>query len=140
MSADSSNDPKQPVKPEAIPVIEEQVHIDKHLVEKGKLRITKQVKEEDTTVEVTEMQEEIQVEHVPINRYVSSSPEVRHEGDTMIIPVVREEVIVEKRLMLVEEVRVTTHRKETRRPVQLTLRKEEISVAQVGPGETDTST
>jgi stress response protein YsnF len=43
---------------------------------------------------------------------------VRYEGETMIVPVVREELVVTKRLLLVEEVHVhqqtvTTHSSQT---------------------------
>lgn len=111
-----------------IPVIEERFTIDKRQVETGKVIISKRVVEKKVQVDVTDREQEVQIERVPINEYVSTSPSVRYEGDIMIIPVVREEVVVEKHLVLIEEIRVTTQRRETTRPVPMTLRKEEITI------------
>jgi uncharacterized protein (TIGR02271 family) len=46
----------------------------------------------------------------------------------MIIPVLREEVVVEKRILLVEELRITKRQIQTNTPQQVTLRKEEVIV------------
>jgi len=47
------------------------------------------------------------VERVPIEREISVAPEIRTEGQVTIIPIIEERLIVEKRLVLVEEIRVT---------------------------------
>lgn len=111
-----------------IPVIEEQVQISKKIVETGKIRISKRVYEEEVTVDVPVTRETHTVERVPVNQYVETAPEIRQEGDTMIIPVMREEVVVSTRLILVEELRLTKRRKETPATRQVTLRKEEVTV------------
>ena len=48
----------------------------------------------------------VEIECVPIFRLVEAAPAVREEGDTTIIPVVEEVVVVERRLMLKDEVRL----------------------------------
>ena len=48
----------------------------------------------------------VQVERVPIGRIVTAVPPVREEGDTTILPVVEEVIVVERRLILKEEVHV----------------------------------
>jgi hypothetical protein len=58
-------------------------------------------------VEEPSIQEEVQIERVPGNQLVDEPVAVRCEGDTMIIPVIEEVVVVETRLQLKEEVRVT---------------------------------
>ncbi len=50
--------------------------------------------------------EEVTVERVAIGRQVDAIPPVRTEGDVTILPVVEERLVVERRLFLVEEVRV----------------------------------
>ena len=112
-----------------IPVIEEQVLIGKKLVESGSVRVSKRVSEEKITVNMPLMHEEVDVEKVSVNQFVESAPEVRYEGDTMIIPVLRE--VVEVRLFLVEELRVTRRRIETQHHQELTLRKEEVTVERI---------
>jgi uncharacterized protein (TIGR02271 family) len=111
-----------------IPVIQEQVLVEKQVVEKGKVRISKQVREYEELVDVPLLGDEVVVERVAVNQYVESAPAVRYEGETMIIPVVREVAVVEKRLVLAEELRVTKRRVETHAPQVVTLRKEEVSV------------
>lgn len=58
--------------------------------------------------------EDVQVERVPVNRIVDAAPEIRHEGDVMIVPVIEEVITVQKRILLKEEVRITRSRKELR--------------------------
>jgi stress response protein YsnF len=48
----------------------------------------------------------VEIERVPIDRTVEVAPPTRQEGDITIIPVVEEFVVVERRLILKEEVRV----------------------------------
>lgn len=116
-----------------IPVVEEQLQIGKDVVETGRIRVSKTVHEEQQVVDVPVIQEEVNVERVAINQYVATPPAVRYEGDTMIMPILREVLVVEKRLLLVEEVRITKHQTETRTPQQVTLRKEEIHLQRVAP-------
>ena len=61
------------------------------------------------------MQEDIQIERVPVNRWLSEPASVRYEGDIMIIPVMEEVPVVEKRLRLKEELRVTKRQITTQR-------------------------
>lgn len=121
-------DHKPDHKEEIIPVIEEQASIDVQTVEKGKVRVSKQVLEEDVTVDVPFAYEDIDVHRVAKNLSIDSPPEVRYEGDTMIIPVIKEEMVIQKRLVLVEELHITKRRVEEHHPQQVTLRKEEIKV------------
>ena len=48
----------------------------------------------------------VEIERTAIGEEVLAVPPVRDEGDTIVIPVVREELVVTKRLILVEEVRL----------------------------------
>ena len=112
-----------------IPVIEERLKIDVYPVESGKVRISKEVHEEEVTVDVEALHEEVEVERIPLNQYVETPPPaVRYEGDTMIISVIREVAVVQKRLVLVEELRVKKRQVQTTTPDQVTLRKEEVKV------------
>ena len=119
-------------QPATIPVIEEQLTVDKRVVEKGRVRISKKVRETDETVNIPLVQENVQVERVPINQFIAEPPPpVRYEGNVMIIPVLREVVVVEKRLVLVEELRVTKQQTQTQETQKIRLRKEEVSVKRV---------
>jgi uncharacterized protein (TIGR02271 family) len=112
-----------------IPVIEEQWQVGKKIVETGRVVVSKKVHEEEVTVDVPIMHEEHDIERVTVNQYIDTAPPaVRYEGETMIIPVLREEVVVEKRILLVEELRITKRQIQTNTPQQVTLRKEEVIV------------
>jgi stress response protein YsnF len=57
----------------------------------------------------------------------------RTEGETTIIPVMEEVLVVEKRLRLKEELHVTRRRTEHRDPQRVTLRSERVEVERTGP-------
>lgn len=116
-----------------IPVIEEQLRIDKQLIETGVVRISKHVIEESQTVDIPVFREEVMVEHVAVYQYVDTPPAVRYEGETMIVPVLREVLVTEKRLLLVEEVHVTKRHITDQETQEVTLRKEEVTVERSGP-------
>ncbi len=65
--------------------------------------------------------ENAQVERVPVNRIVDGPVATRREGDVTIIPVVEEVVLVEKKLLLKEEIRVTRQRSELTQPRRVML-------------------
>lgn len=111
-----------------IPVIEEQLVIEKRVVESGKVRISKQIREVEETVDVPLLREEVSVERVPVNRVVEERLPTRYDGDTLIIPVIEEQVFVQKRLVLVEELHVRKQTIETHQPQTVTLLKEEVAV------------
>lgn len=46
----------------------------------------------------------------------------------MVVPVLEEIMVVEKRTILKEELRITSTRREVREPQRVVLRKEEVSV------------
>lgn len=118
-----------------IPVIEEQLRIDKQLIETGVVRISKHVIEESQSVDVPVFREEVTVEHVAVYQYVDTPPAVRYEGETMIVPVLREVLVTEKRLLLVEEVHVTKRHIAGQETQEVILRKEEVTVERSGPNE-----
>lgn len=112
----------------SIPVLEERLQVDKATVETGRVRLSKRVHEELETVSVALVEETHDVQRIPVNRYVDSPPAIRYEGDAVIVPVLREVVVVEKRLLLVEEIVLTKRRIETQHEQQVSLRREEIVV------------
>lgn len=89
-----------------VPVAEEQVHVGKHLLETGTVRVDVTTEEQDVPVEADLRAEEVEIRRVPVNRVVAAPVPDRREGDTLIITVVEEEVVVEKRLRAVEEVHI----------------------------------
>jgi uncharacterized protein (TIGR02271 family) len=116
---------------QVVPVIEERVRVDRRQVETGKVRISKVVNEREEVVDEPMLQQQVEVTRVPVNRAVDGPVEVRYEGETMIIPLVEEVLVVEKRLMLKEELHITKYEAEVRQPQTITLRSEEAIVERV---------
>jgi uncharacterized protein (TIGR02271 family) len=119
---------KKQGKNDKINVIEEQIEVNKQVIEKGKVTVSKKVLEEDEKVDITVAREEVQVHKVPVNEYVESVPEIRSEGNTTIIPVIKEVAVVVKKLLLVEEIHVTKTVVETQEEKTVPLRKEEVKI------------
>lgn len=112
-----------------VPIIEEKILLDKKMVETGNVRISKRVFEEQSTIDTLITSEEVLVERKEINQYVDvAPPAVRQEGDVTIISVIKEVLVIEKRLMLVEELYVTKSKKQQTATVSEMVRKEEVNI------------
>ena len=70
------------------------------------VRVATVTHEHEQLVDEALTHERIEVERVPIGRTVKAVPPIREEGDTTIFPVVEEVVVVERRLVFKEEVRI----------------------------------
>jgi len=117
--------------PLVLPVIEETLDVHTRRVETGKVRITKTVQEQDVLVDDPLWREDVDITRVPVQRVVDGPIPVRTEGDTTIISLVEEVLVVEKRLMLREELHLRTRRRETRQPQRVTLRRAEVTVEHI---------
>jgi uncharacterized protein (TIGR02271 family) len=122
-------DPREP--PLVLPVIQEALDVRTRRVETGRVRIRKVVHEREELVDEPLVQEEVAIERVPVNRVVEGPIPVRSEGDTIIVSVLEEVLVVETRLLLTEELRITTRRTETHRPVTVTVRREDVTIERV---------
>lgn len=111
-----------------LPVIQEELTVERRQVETGRVKITKRVQEHQEEVDEPIITEQAEIERFPVNRPVDEPPAAHYDGDTLIIPVVEEVLVVEKRLMLREEIHIRKVRTETHQPQQVTLRKEEVFI------------
>ncbi|MDQ3133688.1 MAG: YsnF/AvaK domain-containing protein [Acidobacteriota bacterium] len=111
-----------------VPLVAEELNVRKQQVETGRVRVVKTVREHEEVIDEPLMQEEINVERVAINRAVDAPPPVRYEGATMVVPLLEEVLVIEKRLMLKEELRITKRMVETHKPQRVTLRREEATI------------
>ena len=118
-----------------VPVVEEQLRVGRREVEAGRVRFTKRVLEDEVLVDDALVREEVEVVRVAVGRQVEAPPTAREVDGTLIIPVLEEVLVVEKRLVLVEELHVRKRRVEERRPQSFTLRKEEVVAERLGAHE-----
>jgi uncharacterized protein (TIGR02271 family) len=118
-----------------IPIVEETIEVGKRRVETGGVRLGKTVSEREEVIDEPIFQEEVEVERRSVGRVLDEPVGVRHEGDTTIIPVLEEVLVVEKKLMLKEELHVTKRRSERREPQRVTLKREEVTVEDLPAGD-----
>jgi uncharacterized protein (TIGR02271 family) len=111
---------------ERVPVIAEHAHVEKVERTLGRVRVHKRVVRSAESVDVDLARDVVAVERIPRDVELASPPQVREEGDTVVIPVV-EEVVV-KRYRVVEEIRVTKRRTTEHRRVDVTLAREEPEI------------
>lgn len=95
-----------------LPLVDETLNVGRRQVETGKVRIGIVNDTHDQRIVEQLVRGGVEIERVAIGRPVDGVPPMREEGETIIIPIVEEVLVVEKRLMLVEEVRI--HRSATR--------------------------
>ncbi len=124
----SAASPKQEEASIVIPVVQEEATIQTHQQDTANIKVQKKVVEVEKQINVPLLQEGYSVEHVPINQFIDHTPPIRQEGDRIIVPVVREVLVVEKRLELVEEVHLIKTTTTTQHRERVTLKKEELTV------------
>jgi uncharacterized protein (TIGR02271 family) len=118
-------------EPTTIPVVREEPVVHKRSVETGSgVRVAKTVAQREHVVDEMLAKDEVVVERVSIGQAVDAAnlPGIRYEGDTMIVPVLEEILVAEKRTILKEELRITSTRREVREQQRVVLRSEEVSV------------
>lgn len=117
-------------KPASIPVIEEKVRVERRKVETGRVAIIKKIQSREEVVDEPTISDEYRIERVPINKTVDGPVPVRRRGETTILPVMEEIVVIKKQLVLREEVHITKVRTEHHDPRRITLRRETVEVRQ----------
>jgi len=111
-----------------IPVVDEELSVQKRVIETGVTEIRKTVHEHVERVDEPLRAEDVEIERVAVNRIVDAPLQIRHEGDTMIIPLLEEVLVVEKRLMLREEVHVKRVHREVHEPQDVLLQEERVEI------------
>ena len=98
--------PPEDTPPEPIPVAEERARILTQEVVKGRIQVRLATEEVEEMVHATLAGRRATIERVPMDIELAEPPPVRREGDTIVVPVVEEVLVVERRLRLREEIRL----------------------------------
>ena len=137
--APAGSEPRvHPDAPRVMPVVVEELEVQKRVVETGTVRMTKVVHERETLVDVPLFRDNVAITRLPMQRVVEGPIPMREEHGTTIISVVEEVLVVEKRWMLREEIHIRTQRTETHQPQPITLRSEEVQVERVPHADEET--
>jgi uncharacterized protein (TIGR02271 family) len=128
-------------EPLVIPVVAEELTVEKRQVPRGTVRIHTRVETREAVVDEPLLHEEVAVERVPVNALVEGeAPMPHYENEVFVIPILEEVLVVQKRLLLKEEVRVTRRRTTISKPQQVTLRREVVEIERLAPSEPSAST
>jgi len=109
-------------------LLAEELAVAKEEVETGRVRISTRTHEREVLVDENLARERVEIETVPVGLRIDAVPEVRQEGDTTIVPIVEEILVVERRLMLKEEIRIKRVRAIEHHQEKVILRHQEAVV------------
>ncbi len=110
-----------------IPVIGEELTVQTQEVRRGTVRIHKGTETLEQALTVPVYYQEAVVERIPVDRY---DPDAALDAHETIIPVYEEQLVVEKRTVVIEYIRLRTTRVTEEQTVRGTLRREVVTVTQ----------
>jgi uncharacterized protein (TIGR02271 family) len=114
-----------------IPLLAEEVAVSKQVVETGRVQVARLTHEREQLIDELLAHETVEIDRTQIGRQIDAMPAVREEGDTIVIPLVEEVLVVERRLFLKEEVRIRRVRTTERHQESVTLRHQEAVVTRL---------
>jgi len=114
-----------------IPVVAEQLAVGTRTVDTGRgVRIHKTVVEQPVTIDERLGRDEVEIRHVAVDRIVAleEAPTTRYEGDTTIVPILEEVLVVERRVRIKEELHITRIQREETHREAVVLKAEQVSI------------
>ena len=130
-SDESTRRPASTQQVETLELREERLVPHTELEEAGRVLVRKEVEELPRRLEVDAYVEDVTVEHVPIGRIVSEQEPAREEHGVYIVPIYEEQLVVVKRLLLKEEIRIHRQGTTERRLFEDTVRHERLVIEDV---------
>ena len=106
--------------------IEEELRVGTREREAGEMRVRKRIRSDRERIRVPKRREEVRVERVPVEDRDAVEAEIGE--DEFFVPVAEEEVVVEKRPIVKEDIRVRKNVVEDEELVERDVRKEEIDI------------
>ncbi len=92
------------------------------------VRVAVRTEEQPQTLQASRRRRVAEVERVPVGREVPSPPPIRQEGDTVVVPVLEERLVLVRRLVLTEEIRFRLRTEEEPVALPATLRRQSVTV------------
>lgn len=121
-------------------VLAEELSVTKEALETGRLRVSTHTHEREVLVDEDLARERVEIERVPAGHRIDAVPEVRQEGDTTIVPVVEEVLVVQRRFMLKEEIHIRRVRTTERHQEKVILHHQEVVVTRHRDNTASTAT
>ena len=111
-----------------VPVVAEELNADTERVRTGSVRVRKTVQEHEEIIDQPLVEERAEIRRVVKDEVVEGPLPVRQSGDTMIVPVVKEVLVVQKQYVLTEEIHIRTIRTEQRHKQRVVVKEEQADV------------
>jgi uncharacterized protein (TIGR02271 family) len=111
-----------------IPLLEERLTAGARPVDLGELRVHLGVDREERAIRQPVTRDDLIVERSAVDRELEAPVEPRYEGDWLIIPIMREELVVRKRLVLAEEVRIRKRQVTEEQVIRETVRRTRVDI------------
>lgn len=111
-----------------IPIVEEDAHLLKRSVATEHVSVTTSFDEEQVTFRDRVLRGHVDITHVAKDEEVAEAPPIRTEGETTVIPIVEERLVIEKRLFLVEELHLRRVTSTEDIEVPATLRRTQVTI------------
>lgn len=114
-----------------IPLREEQLNVEKQRVQKGEVRVHKEVVTEQQRIDVPVSHEEVVIEHIPASEARPADTPIG-QGEAIRIPVSEDQVNVTKQTVETGEIDVTKREVRGEQRVSGTIRREEPRIEKSG--------
>ena len=87
-----------------VPICQERASVTKRRIVTGRVKVSRVTHQSEKLLTGTLAQQQVKIDRIPIGKLIKAVPKIRKEGDAIIIPIVEEIPVVERRLVLIEEV------------------------------------
>jgi stress response protein YsnF len=125
------------ISEEVIPLVEETAIVGKRQLVTWRVRVQTVTDTVEELAHADVQRESVEVTRVPVDRMVETAPEIRTEGEVTIVPVLEEVLVVEKRLVLKEELHIRRRVAAETVEVPVTLRKQRAIVERLAADTPD---
>lgn len=123
--------------PDVLQLFGEDAIVERETVETGKVRVATVTHTRDHLVDELLARTSVEVKRVAIGKVVDAVPPVKEEAGVTIIPVVEETLVVERRLVLKEEVHVQRVQSTERYQQSVQLRHQTAEISRIPAGQSD---
>jgi len=137
----TTSDPDERAEELTVPLVAETLDVDVQEQTTGRVRVSVRNEKIEQRIEETLSNVSARVERIPIGRELDAGEEIpgpRMEDGVSIVPVLEERLVIEKRLVLVEEVRIESVTETQSVSAPITLRRQQLEIEQRSGDPVDT--
>ncbi|QKJ85534.1 hypothetical protein PMPD1_0559 [Paramixta manurensis] len=123
-----------------LPRVEEQAELRTTRIVDSRTLVSRTTVTDEALLETELQRNEVEIKHVEINQPVDENniPNVRQEGDVLIIPMIEEQVEIIRHHVLKEEVHIHNINKKEPFKQKVILRRQEVTISKDEKGENQT--